>query len=80
MNSSIFCRKTLLSGVLFLFVWIQSSAQIPEGVPQPGKNTKLDLTSTTNIILYIVIPVLLIGGYLIMRNRRRKRNKRKDNE
>ncbi|MEL6810528.1 MAG: adenylosuccinate synthetase [Bacteroidota bacterium] len=47
-------------------------AQIPRDVPHPDTNTPLDFTSPFEIIVYIVIPVVLIIGYLVLRKKRRK--------
>lgn len=71
-------KKTFSTGLIFIMFWFQANAQIPEGVPQPGRNTKLDLTSPTNIILYVVIPILLVSLYFYLRYLKRKRNRRNE--
>ena len=47
-------------------------AQIPQGIP--NQSTPIDLTSFTEIVLYIILPVLMIGLYIFWR---KKRNEKK---
>jgi len=42
--------------------------QIPQGIP--NQSQPIDLSSTTEVILYIVLPVLMIIVYLIWRKKR----------
>lgn len=49
--------------------------QIPREVPHPDNNTPLDLSNPFEVIIYIVIPVLLIGLYFFLRKRNRQAKK-----
>ncbi|MBX2965805.1 MAG: hypothetical protein KF845_06645 [Cyclobacteriaceae bacterium] len=44
--------------------------QIPQGIP--NQSTPIDLTSTTDILLYIVAPVVMIVLYVIWRKNKKK--------
>lgn len=58
---------------LFSFLWSTGMAQIPEGVPHPDQNTPIDFSSWSDIIIYIILPGVLIIGYIIFVYRRRRK-------
>ncbi|WKZ60639.1 MAG: hypothetical protein QY309_03985 [Cyclobacteriaceae bacterium] len=43
--------------------------QIPQDIP--NQSTPIDLTSTTDIILYIVLPIIMIAAYIYWRRKKR---------
>ncbi len=45
--------------------------QTPGEIPTPHNNDPIDLTSTSDILIYIVIPVLLLILYILWRRGRR---------
>lgn len=45
--------------------------QIPTDVPHPDNNTPVDLSSTFEVILYIVAPILLFIVYIYLRKKSR---------
>lgn len=47
--------------------------QIPREVPHPDTNSPLDFSNPFEVIVYIVIPVALVIGYLVLRKKRRAR-------
>ena len=59
--------QTLLGSVL-LVISTYLPAQIPQGIP--NQSQPIDLSSTTEVILYTVLPVLMIIVYLIWRKKR----------
>ena len=64
--------------LLFFFFVLQLNAQTPEHYP-PVKPEPVDF-SLFNIILYILLPLLLIGAYLLYRRSRKKAEKKKEEE
>ncbi|WP_335964299.1 adenylosuccinate synthetase [Galbibacter sp. PAP.153] len=47
--------------------------QTPDGIPKPGNNDPIDLSSWIDVTFYIVIPVLIIIFYLTWRKKRRNK-------
>lgn len=43
--------------------------QIPQDIP--NQSTPIDLTSATDIILYIVLPIIMITAYIYWRRKKR---------
>lgn len=43
--------------------------QIPQDIP--NQSTPIDLTSATDIILYIVLPIIMIAAYIYWRRKKR---------
>jgi hypothetical protein len=81
-NRQYFVKKSryILSILLFTFSYT-TTAQIPEGVPHPDQNTPIDFSSWSDIIIYIILPAVLIIGYIfLLYNRRRKRREGKKKE
>ena len=69
--------KSVLSLLLFFLVF-RLNAQTPDNYP-PVDPEPVDF-SLFNIVLYILLPLLLIGGYLLYRRSRKKAEKRKEEE
>jgi LPXTG-motif cell wall-anchored protein len=44
--------------------------QIPQDIP--NQSTPIDLTSTTDLVLYIILPAIMIILFLILRKRKKK--------
>ena len=63
--------------ILFAFLLIPgiSYSQIPENTPQP--TGPVDLSSTSDVVIFIVIPVVILIIYLIFRKRIGKVRKEK---
>nr|WP_319570712.1 hypothetical protein [uncultured Draconibacterium sp.] len=55
---------------LLLFVTAFAMAQAPSGIPT-GKPDPLEL-NLTNIIVYIVLPVVIVALYIYWRRKKRK--------
>ncbi|NND64202.1 MAG: adenylosuccinate synthetase [Flavobacteriaceae bacterium] len=53
--------------------------QIPSEVPKPDNNTPLDFSNPFEVIVYIVIPIALLILYILLRKRRRAKNKSIEN-
>ncbi|MCM5663187.1 adenylosuccinate synthetase [Galbibacter mesophilus] len=51
--------------------------QAPPEVPKPGNNDPLDLQSWSEVIIYILLPVLFIILYFVWRNRKNRNRKGK---
>lgn len=66
---------------LFCLSWSTGLAQIPEGVPHPDQNTPIDFSSWSDLVIYIILPGVLIIGYIIVvyRRRRKQQNNKGDN-
>ncbi len=65
--------------LFLLFLMLNGSdafAQMPQGVPHPGNNSPIDFTSASDIILYIVLPVVLVVAYVILRRRKLKKRQK----
>lgn len=73
---SMFNRTELKVIPVFMIFTTQLFAQIPRGVPQPSQNSPIDFSSTSDIIIYIVIPAILIVIYLSWRIVSRKKARR----
>ncbi|WP_179334880.1 adenylosuccinate synthetase [Winogradskyella costae] len=48
-------------------------AQIPQGTPNPGENTSIDISRPFDLIVYIILPILLIVVLLVWRQKKRKK-------
>lgn len=59
--------------MIFLFTKLLL-LQIPQDVPNPANSEPLSISSTFDVILYIVCPILILIGYLFWRRRKKKRN------
>ncbi len=46
--------------------------QLPIGTRNPDDNSPIDLTSTFDIVVYIILPVLMIIFYILWRRKKRK--------
>ncbi len=65
---------------VYLFsIPILAILQIPQGVPNPADGSPLSINSTTDVILYIVAPTMMIILYFVARSWR-KRKKREEAE
>lgn len=49
--------------------------QLPPGTQNPDDNLPVDIKDPFDLIVYVILPVLLIAGYIIWK---RKRNNHKD--
>ncbi|MFD2825305.1 adenylosuccinate synthetase [Leeuwenhoekiella polynyae] len=49
--------------------------QLPQGTQNPDDNLPVDFKDPFEVIVFVILPILLIVGYIIWR---RKRNKPKD--
>ena len=61
--------------ILPLFIYpivLIFNMQIPTEVPHPDRNSPLDLNSSADIIIYIVIPLLIVLLFIIGRRRKKK--------
>ena len=78
-------RKRSIAGwlstiIIFFLTYSTTMAQIPEGVPHPDQNTPIDFSSWSDIVIYIILPSVLIIGYIIMIYRRRRRKQEGKNK
>ncbi len=66
----------------FLLIPSISYSQIPKGIPKP--TGPVDLSETSNVIIYVVIPAVIIIAFLIFRKRifkvKREKRERMKNE
>ena len=46
--------------------------QIPTNVPHPDTNTPIDFSKPEDVIIYIVIPLIIVGLYFAIRSQRKK--------
>jgi hypothetical protein len=69
--------KSIISLVFIVFV-LQLNAQTPDNYP-PVNPEPIDF-NLFNIVLYILLPMLLIIGYLLYRRSRKKAEKKKEEE
>ncbi|MCF8715147.1 adenylosuccinate synthetase [Joostella atrarenae] len=47
--------------------------QSPDGIPKPGNNDPINLQSWSEVIIYVMIPILLIIFYFVWRKNKRNR-------
>jgi len=66
-------KQTIL--LFFLVLWTFVKAQAPDIIPY-GEPEPLEFT-LTNIIVFIVIPVLIIIAYIFYRKNRKKQQRKK---
>lgn len=45
--------------------------QLPIGTPNPDDNKPIDLSSTFDIIVYIILPILIIIFYILWRKKKK---------
>ncbi|MCT8340234.1 adenylosuccinate synthetase [Flavobacteriaceae bacterium TK19130] len=65
-------RYTLLSALLYSKI----HAQTPTGTPTPGENSGIDLNSTADIIIYIILPIVFaILVFIWVRTKKQDKNK-----
>lgn len=69
--------KTFIS-LFLIFFMLELSAQTPDHYP-PVDPEPVDF-NLFNIVLYILLPMLLIGGYLLYLRSRKKAEKKKEKE
>lgn len=70
-------RKTTILFLLLLF-WNFIQAQAPDIIPY-GESDKIEFTPT-NIIVYIVLPVLIVIGYFYYRKKQREKEREQRNQ
>lgn len=70
-------RKTTLL-FYFMLIWNIICAQAPDIIPY-GESEPIEFT-VTNIIVYIVLPVLIVIGYLYYRKKQREKEREKRNQ
>ncbi len=70
-------RKTTLL-FYFMLIWNIMRAQAPDIIPY-GESEPIEFT-LTNIIVYIILPVLIVIGYLYSRKKQRKKEKEQRNQ
>ncbi|MCM4162232.1 MULTISPECIES: adenylosuccinate synthetase [unclassified Arenibacter] len=46
--------------------------QLPIGTRNPDDNSPIDLTSTFDIVVYIILPILMIIFYILWRKKNKK--------
>jgi hypothetical protein len=63
------CFK-LKSFIPLILLATAAQAQVPEGIP--NDNSKVSIDSTFDILLYIVLPILMVGYFFWWRNKRKK--------
>ena len=61
--------KSYFLGFGLLFGFQKATAQIPEGVPHPDRNSPIDLSNPADVIIYIVLPVIATILFLIWRRK-----------
>ncbi|MDT0554855.1 hypothetical protein [Patiriisocius hiemis] len=59
--------------IVFIFFGINSVAQIPSEVPHPDTNRPIDMDNTTDIIIYIVLPILILLLYFFVKRFKRSK-------
>ena len=60
----------LITGMFAMLITMGVNAQLPQDLPHSPE--PVDFSSPVNIIIYIVIPLLLIAGYVLWRRKFRK--------
>ena len=70
--------RWLILTIVFLFSLSAARAQIPEGVPHPDDNTPIDFSSWPDIIIYIILPAVLVIGYIFLVNYRRRKRREEE--
>ena len=59
---------------VFCLCYLPAIAQTPQGLPNPDDNEPLALDNWTNIIFFIVIPLLFVALFVWLRAKRKKGN------
>ncbi len=68
--------KKLLLGLTLFLLSFQSWAQKNPNIPRP--RGPVDLTETSNLVIFIVIPAVIVIFYFVWRSEMKKRKKREE--
>ncbi|WP_179019617.1 adenylosuccinate synthetase [Winogradskyella forsetii] len=49
--------------------------QTPKGTPNPGESKPIDFSDPFELIVFIILPILIIGFYFFWRNKNRGNRK-----
>lgn len=64
--------KRIALTVIASLTTILASAQIPTEVPKPQDNKPVDFSNPTDIIIFIVLPLVVIVLFIVWRGKKRK--------
>ncbi|MGB3342316.1 MAG: hypothetical protein WBA61_00255 [Aequorivita sp.] len=64
-------KKTVLAVITLLSTFLVS-AQIPTEVPKPQDNKAVDFSNPTDIIIFIVLPLVVVVLFIVWRGKKRK--------
>lgn len=77
-NSQHKLKPGILGMILSLFLVVQATAQKQPGIPQP--RGPVDLTDTSNLILFVILPALVIILFFFWRKAMKKRKAEAEKE
>lgn len=68
-------KRFIYIGAIFIFTGLTNvMAQIPYHVPNPANNTPIDLRKPSDIIIYLVLPIIAVILNAIAKKHKKKRN------
>ena len=69
-------KQTFLTAFLFMASFVYAFGQKQPGIPQP--RGPVDLSDTSNIVIFIVLPIIVIILYFVWRRATKKRKEKAD--
>ncbi|MDN3690681.1 hypothetical protein [Cyclobacterium jeungdonense] len=73
-----FLKFSFFATLLSFIAGLQSYAQMQPGIPKP--RGPVDLSDTSNLVIFIILPILVIIGYFFWRKAMKKRKEEEDNQ
>lgn len=64
--------KRITLSVIALLTAVLTYAQIPTEVPKPQDNTPVDFSDPTEVIIFIVLPLVAIVLFIVWRGKKRR--------
>lgn len=73
-----FLKPHLLTSFILFLAGSQAYAQVQPGIPKP--RGPVDLSDTSNLVIFIILPILVIIGYFFWRKAMKKRKEEEDKQ
>lgn len=69
-------KNTFFTAILFMASLVYAFGQKQQGIPQP--RGPIDLNDTSNIVIFIVLPIIVIILYFVWKRATKKRKEKAD--
>jgi len=71
-------QKQIFLLLSFFYILFSPSVvgQVPQGIPKG--NGPIDFSSTANIVIYIVLPIIVVAGFIFWRMANKKKREEED--